>query len=354
MRKFTLKILSLLICVCLLLSGCVISETANENVSAEKTPKQSESVNGTTATTEDIPVIAEKLIEQVAAPDLVPDDYKKTSDKAGNVVRIEYDTFNYLDGKTRITKPAYVYLPYSYDENDTETRYNIIYLMHGWGGTAEGFLGNRGVQTLLDNMIAKGDIPPMIAVSPTFDAENKGQDFSLSVRELTVFHNELDAELIPAVEGQFHTYAQTSDSAGLAASREHRAFGGFSLGAVTTWYQFIEHHDSIKYFLPMSGDCWVLGQYGGRYKPKETAEYLAKLVEENGLEADDFLIFGGIGTDDPILEQMDFQMQEMLKMTDVFTAENLIYRIKQGGRHDFVAVEEYIYNALPVFFADEG
>ena len=33
---------------------------------------------------------------------------------------------------------------------------------------------------------------------------------------------------------------------GLQASREHRAFGGFSLGAVTTWYQFIYNLDYIK------------------------------------------------------------------------------------------------------------
>jgi hypothetical protein len=30
-------------------------------------------------------------------------------------------------------------------------------------------------------------------------------------------------------------------------SREHRAFGGFSLGSVTTWHQFIFNNDIIKY-----------------------------------------------------------------------------------------------------------
>lgn len=31
---------------------------------------------------------------------------------------------------------AYVYLPYGYDEKDGDTRYDILYLMHGWGMTA--------------------------------------------------------------------------------------------------------------------------------------------------------------------------------------------------------------------------
>lgn len=48
-------------------------------------------------------------------------------------------------------------------------------------------------------------------ISPTFDAENRPQDFSLSVRELMAFHNDLANDLIPAVEGRFHTFAETID-----------------------------------------------------------------------------------------------------------------------------------------------
>ena len=49
---------------------------------------------------------------------------------------LTYDTKNYAWDSSDIRKTTYVYLPYGYDEKDTETRYNILYLMHGWGGHA--------------------------------------------------------------------------------------------------------------------------------------------------------------------------------------------------------------------------
>ena len=89
------------------------------------------------------------------------------------------------------------------------------------------------------------------------------------------FCNEYENELIPAVEGKYSTFAKSTDLAGIVASREHRAFGGFSLGAVTTWYIFENRFDLQKYFLPMSGDSWHIEMFGGHYEPEATAAYLA-------------------------------------------------------------------------------
>ena len=55
---------------------------------------------------------------------------------------------------------------------------------------------------------------------------------------------------MPCVESRFHTYAEDVTPEAFQASRAHRAFGGFSLGAVTTWYQFIYNLDFIQYFCP--------------------------------------------------------------------------------------------------------
>ena len=246
-----------------------------------------------------------------------------------------------------IEKPAYVYLPYGYQETDTETRYDILYLMHGWTMTAGDFFGDpqSGIVNMLDHMIENGDIPPVIVVCATFDAENQSQGFSRSVEELSVFHRDLRENLIPYIESRYHTYAEGTSEEALQASREHRAFGGFSLGAVTTWYQFVYNLDYIKYFIPMSGDCWVMGTYGGLYHPVETVDYLEDVVTEGGWEEDDFRIYQGIGTSDPIWDQTDNQIQEMLTR-DLFTAENLHYAIIEGGRHDIDACNGYNAFAL--------
>ena len=294
--------------------------------------------------------------EQTEYISAVPEGYFAPSDHHGQVVEITYDSRDYTDAaEPAIQKTAYVYLPYGYDETDQNTRYDILYLMHGWTMTAGDFFdtAQSGIVPMLDHMIENGDIPPMIVVCATFDAQNQSQGFSRSVEELSVFHRDLRENLIPYVESRYHTYAEGVSAEALQASREHRAFGGFSLGAVTTWYQFIYNLDYIKYFVPMSGDCWIMGTYGGLYQPVETVDYLEQVVADGGWNTDDFCIYQGIGTDDPIWEQTDSQIQEMLGR-ELFTADNLHYAIIEGGRHDIDACERYLYHALQRFFGSEG
>ena len=294
--------------------------------------------------------------EQTEYISAVPEGYFAPPDHHGQVVEITYDSHDYTDAaEPAIQKTAYVYLPYGYDETDQDTRYDILYLMHGWTMTAGDFFdtAQSGIVPMLDHMIENGDIPPMIVVCATFDAQNQSQSFSRSVEELSVFHRDLRENLIPYVESRYHTYAEGVSAEALQASREYRAFGGFSLGAVTTWYQFIYNLDYIKYFVPMSGDCWIMGTYGGLYQPVETVDYLEQVVADGGWDANDFYIYQGIGTDDPIWEQTDSQIQEMLGR-ELFTADNLHYAIIEGGRHDIDACERYLYHALQRFFGSEG
>ena len=267
----------------------------------------------------------------------VPEEFFRTSANRGRVIQETYRSKDYTASSDEaITKTAYVYLPYGYSPSE---KYNICYLMHGWTMNAGSFFTDSSLVNMLDNLIARGMIEPLIVVCATFDAENRSQSFSRSQQELLVFHNDLRENLIPYIEGKYSTYN----------SREHRAFGGFSLGAVTTWHQFIYCLDLIKYFLPMSGDCWIMGTYGGRYYPEETTGYLENVVHNGNWQANDFCIWEGIGTNDPIFTQTDNQIQAMMK-TQTFTPENLHYGILQDGRHDLTACETYMYHALQVFF----
>lgn len=88
-------------------------------------------------------------------------------------------------------------------------------------------------KTMLDRMIAQGEIEPLIVVTPTFYVENDGMDSSLDILTYS-FREELRRDLMPAVETKYATWADTADDAGFAASRHHRAFAGLSRGAVTT------------------------------------------------------------------------------------------------------------------------
>ena len=284
----------------------------------------------------------------------VPSEFFQAASQQGTIELLEYDSKDYTSSARPTThKPAYVYLPYGYDPTQ---KYDIIYLLHGWTGVAEEyFLGRSGnsrtsLVNIFDNLIQKGLTKPFIAVSPTWDTENQSADWGRSIDEIAAFHDEWLNDLVPAVESKYSTYAATTDPAGIEASRDHRAFGGFSLGSVTTWWAFEHNLSHIKYFVPISGSSWHFGTYGGANRPEETAQFLADLVKASPYGGDGFYVYVGNGTEDAVYSQPHNQSLAMAEHPDVFNATNFTYNMKEGGRHDFNAVWEYLYHALQTIF----
>ena len=150
--------------------------------------------------------------------------------EAGTLEELVYETKAYATDGRSVTKRALVYLPYGYDP---DKNYNILYLMHGTGDDENYWLKTHAYnKTMLDNMIALGEIDPLIVVTPTFYVEDDCMD---GLDALTFsFREELRNDLMPAAESRYSTWAKTVDDAGFAASRDHRAFAGLSRGAVTT------------------------------------------------------------------------------------------------------------------------
>ena len=291
-------------------------------------------------------------IPQTGWTTAVPSSYTTPASQQGSVVPLTYDTKDYARDSAPIQKTAYVYLPYGYDDNETETQYNILYLMHGWGGHAGEYFEFASQKNMFDNLIENGDIAPMIIVSASFYTENSSTDFSGSIREFRAFHSDFENGLMPAVEGKYHTYAASASEEDLKASRDHRAFGGFSLGSVTTWLQFCYDYDYIRYFLPMSGSCWYYGTYGD-FQIEKNVDFIEQLIKNNDLEDRGYFIYHAVGTNDAVKSQSLDMADEMLSR-GTFTADHYVFYQKEGGYHDFNAVQEYLYNALPLFFKDNS
>jgi endo-1,4-beta-xylanase len=147
----------------------------------------------------------------------------------------------------------------------------------------------------------------------------------------------------------------------LKASREHRAFGGFSMGSVCTWYTFINCLDYIKYFMPISGDCWALGQDAGDSDPQETAEYLASIPKKAGYKSpDDYKVFCATGKLDIAYPNLKPQVDALKQLTDSFiyssdtTKGNLYFIVSENGTHNWSFVNQYIYDILPDLFKAEN
>lgn len=287
-------------------------------------------------------------IPQTGWTDSVPSGYLSAASEQGRVDRLDYESKDYAGSGADITKTAYVYTPYGYDQNDTDTEYDILYLMHGWGGHAGEYFEMANIRDMFDNMIEKGDIKPMIIVSATFYNEKSSGDFGSSVSELRAFWQDFRENLMPAVEGKYNTYAESASDSDLMASRDHRAFGGFSLGSVTTWLQLCYNYDYIRYYVPMSGSCWYYGGYGN-FRFEDNVDFIEDLVKDNDLGERGYFIYHAVGTRDGVKDQSIGMAEEMLSR-EAFTPDHYVFYQKSGGNHDHYAVREYLYNALPLLF----
>ncbi len=281
----------------------------------------------------------------------VPTQYKGESEKAGKIVSMTYDLT--MNGKT-VTKPVNVYLPYGYDEKDTTKKYNVLYLMHGGGENVSTIFGGAGesreLKRIIDNMIAKGEIDPLIVVTPSF---NEGYN------DASLFYQEIDT-VIPAVEKKYNTYLTTGDAKDITATREHRAFGGFSMGSVCTWTVFINHLDYFKYFLPISGDCWAFNEdesvKNAENKPLAIAKKLEEVVKNAGYTSKDFYVLCATGSQDIAYPNVNPQIEALKTLTGTFKYSgnlkegNFYFIVADGGTHAWNFVNQYIYDILPDLF----
>ena len=262
-----------------------------------------------------------------------PNNYFNQPAQHGTVVK---ETYNGINGN----KTMYVYIPYGYD---TSKKYDVFYLMHG-GGENEGTCFNDdaiNIDIMLDNMIANGDIEPMIVVCPTFNG-CPAPDGNMGAG--TVW-NEMRQSIIPYVEGKYSTYANGDTSIGsLKSSRFHRAYGGFSMGGGSTWKMFCNNLDICAYYMPLSGHCW------------DGARGIQNAIDAGGYSKDDYFVLAATGTEDlaygnmvPLINSLKSDTKHFTYTSD-FSNGNFYFLEAQGNVHWWPQVRHYIYDALPYFF----
>ncbi len=298
----------------------------------------------------------------------LPEEYRMENAKQGTIQSLEYK----VEGLEGNIKHLNLYLPYGYEAKDKNKKYNILYLMHGGGEDENLLFGGPGKNTelknILDNMIASGDMEPMIVVTPTFygvknNLKNNEElcnveslDHILPIVETKYFHEELINDLIPFVETKYNTYTKSVNKEDLKVSRQHRAFGGFSMGSVTTWYTFINCLDYFKYFIPLSGDCWELVQKAEGNMARETAEYLATVAKNSEYTTKDYYLLCASGELDIAYPNMKPQMDALKELKDSFIYSsdlkegNFYFIVAPGGIHNWHWINQFIYNILPDLF----
>ena len=142
----------------------------------------------------------------------------------------------------------YVYTPPNFDKSG-ETRYPVLYLLHGYSDTADAWTVMGRANFILDNLISKGKAKPMIVVMPLGYGALKLLDKGWNIghdelwrSNIERFSDVLLTEVMPQVERDYP----------VQKNRDGRALAGLSMGGAESLYVGLNHLDQFAWIAPMS------------------------------------------------------------------------------------------------------
>lgn len=306
-------------------------------------------------------------------------------DQKGTIEEFWYDTRAYYVeqaykdqnvGELPVRKRAFVYLPYGYDANDKETKYNVLYLLHG-SGLNEGYwfkqgtyADNDGVYTkgfgtmdMLDKLFKSGEIEKTIIVTPTLYARDSSRaDYGESnagspsdypeypvindsVDSLQCFGYELKNELMPYVAEHYNTYAASGSPEDLIAARDHQAYAGLSLGSMTSFGSIFSY-------------CLDYISYVGSYSGGPMFTDVDTMINTINTEYKDYPVnywYFSCGSSEYDVSTLDFfvKFRDALNLqdgSDVANGDSCAFMLVNGTAHNYATWITCLYNSLHVFF----
>ena len=279
----------------------------------------------------------------------IPEELRQPCAHAGTVEHVIYETQEYFGVapgvELKYNKRMSVYLPYGYDP---EKQYDVIVILHGMGCLETYWLdeeqfydhGDTMIYTrdVLDNLIDRGLIPPVIVCSPTF---YKDQVVDLGYVNAANFATELRNDILPFILENYGTYAAEPTLESAAQSRDHFAFVGLSMGSMIGFQSALSL-------------CLDVFSYFGLYSGFGT--YPANIIQN--IEKDEFkdlpihYIFNAVGQWDVALWEHSYYFRDFLTKTD---------RLAEGKNTSLLTVLDYahefrtwivaLYDTLPMFFS---
>ena len=303
----------------------------------------------------------------------------------GTINEIYYETRAYYveaeypeAGEIHVTKRAYVYLPYGYDANDTSTKYNVLYLLHG-SGLNEGYWFQQGTyaadssvytmgygtENVIDNLIQEGKAAKTIIVTPhLYASDSLSPEYTTagpkpgasipgyevdnnSLNVILNFGKELVNELMPYIANNYNTYAASGSAEDLIAARDHQAYAGLSLGSMTSYGSIYSYClEYISYIGSLSGGPMgittdeILNSYNTNYSDYPINYWFVTCgsseYNENSLT--------------PYLALKDGL--NMQSGSDIANGDNCEFIVVNGTAHNYATWITGLYNLLQVFFME--
>ena len=310
---------------------------------------------------------------------IVPGDtanyYLDTQVPHGRVHKLWHPSSIELTPNRRMT----LYTPPGY-EADSIRRYPVLYLLHGSGGDEDSWQECGRVMQILDNMLAKGEIEPMIVVMPNGDVTadaapgerihfEESEPSHTAPTQYGLFEASFMHDVVGYVDAHYRTIAD----------KKYRAIAGLSLGGFHTLYITANNPDSFDYiglFSPQikpNGNPFakagirIAGSFVSQFRrirssfrDNESEERNSLIDKKRGLNQYDNiegkmndlfafqpkLYYIAVGKDDFVQYPVDVFSQELSKKS-----YNHIYRKTEGG-HTWNNWRRYLVDFLPKLFVN--
>ncbi len=227
----------------------------------------------------------------------------------------------------------YVYTPPGYDAN-AQTRYPVLYLLHGYSDNASGWTAVGKANLILDTLIAQNKVKPMIVVMPLGygapeivqrnPASSPFNNATLREKNFNNFRSALIDEVIPAVE---RTYKVES-------GRDSRAIAGLSMGGSESLLTGLNRLDKFSWVGAFSSGG-LSGDFASDF-PQLSAASNDKL----------HLLWIACGTDDRLIT-VNRKIIDWLKEKNVRTTP-----IETPGMHTWMVWRRNLINFAPLLFND--
>lgn len=314
----------------------------------------------------------------------------------GTLIEESYPVYHYIDEKRRLVAPpgfdsgdagrdivpgdplvklCHVYLPAGYDGS---VRYPVLYLLHGVGGDHHEWIRGSGtvdgrpvIINLLDNLIARGEVEPLIVVFPNgrscHDFADTNFDFAgTNMLGFYYFDYELRHNLIPFIELKYGTRADIRDISpeGVRYNRSQRAIAGLSMGGMQVLnlavggfrHDFAEDGNGggLAPTVQAPGMLDLFG-YAGAFSNAPTSsagDVLGASIHASGHDLD--LLYLTCGDQDGISDSVYRQVVEGLADKAGDALKHFYQVTLQGGVHDFQVWNHGAYHFLKLCFNPAG
>ncbi len=206
----------------------------------------------------------------------------------------------YFSTTQDVNRKVYVYTPPGYN---SAKKYPVFYLRHGGGGNETSWYVEGCTANIMDNLLAKNKIVPMVVVMPNGNVEKQSEGGAYGAEGIQIMADELFTDVIPLIEKEFSVYTD----------QKHRALAGLSMGGGQSYYIGLGNVDKFDWVGSFSSGIFG-GIPGVSFDPEErTPGILTKSADFNK-ELD--LFYLSCGEQDPRVEHTQ-------KVVDLFKKNNL-------------------------------